>query len=442
VHITATTSYAACTTYDNTATATADNAPSVQAEDVITCNAPSLSITKKADASTVNAGDSIGFLVTVSNGGPGVAKNVQISDPLPAGVTWSIDKIDGAAPGATPPCSITAGTLNCSFGDMASGASHSVHITATTSYAACTTYDNTATATADNAPSVQAEDVITCNAPSLSITKTATPLGPVNGGYQIGFSITVSNGGPGVAKNVTMSDPLPMGSGISWSIDPAYSGPGTCSITTDSGTGAQTLNCSFGNMASGASITVGVTSPTTLQSCGTYPNTATAIADNNPQVQASASVDVVNCGPAPLTPGYWKNHQAQTTALLPQTLGNYTVATFAQAQAVFNAMNCSSGSRPPRPSGTTSGGGAVNCLAGHLLATKLNLANGTNTCILPVVGKADAFLEAQKVTYAGITATGVVYVGPSGTYPLNANQRALAIALKTALDTYNNGGGC
>src|SRR5205823_6595506 len=65
------------------------------------------------------------------------------------------------------------------------------------------------------------------------------------------------------------------------------------------------------------------------------------------------------------TIGYWKNHQSQTTALLPQKLGNYNVATFAQATAVFNATNCSS----------TTPQDAIGCLAGQLLAAELNLAN-------------------------------------------------------------------
>jgi uncharacterized repeat protein (TIGR01451 family) len=34
---------------------------------------------------TVNAGESIGFTVTVTNVGPGVATGVTINDPLPAG---------------------------------------------------------------------------------------------------------------------------------------------------------------------------------------------------------------------------------------------------------------------------------------------------------------------------------------------------------------------
>jgi hypothetical protein len=132
------------------------------------------------------------------------------------------------------------------------------------------------------------------------------------------------------------------------------------------------------------------------------------------------------------TPGYWKNHQAQTTALLPIDLGGYTVDTFAKATAVFNNMNC--GSAQPNV--------AVGCLAGHLLAAKLNVKNNADECIQPVIDKADAYLEGQSVTYGGITATGVNYTGPAATYTLPDDERALAIALKDALDKYNNGGGC
>jgi hypothetical protein len=95
-------------------------------------------------------------------------------------------------------------------------------------------------------------------------------------------------------------------------------------------------------------------------------------------------------------------------------------------------MNCSS----------SSANGAIGCLAGHLLATKLNLKNNSSPCIASVVAKTDAFLKGQSVTYAGITAVGINYVGPSASYTLTSAQRNLAIALKDAMDKYNNGGGC
>ncbi|MBI3745702.1 MAG: DUF11 domain-containing protein, partial [Chloroflexi bacterium] len=63
------------------------------ADEVVTVVKPALSITKTADATPVNAGDPIGFTVTVSNSnvaGTGTAKGVTVNDPLPAGVTWAI----------------------------------------------------------------------------------------------------------------------------------------------------------------------------------------------------------------------------------------------------------------------------------------------------------------------------------------------------------------
>jgi hypothetical protein len=150
-------------------------------------------------------------------------------------------------------------------------------------------------------------------------------------------------------------------------------------------------------------------------------------------------------GAKPLTPGYWKNHLAPVSATcrpnqgcsnngpwtslyLPQSLGNYSVDTTGKVTTVFDGMNCSSSSSQ----------GAIGCLAGHLLATKLNLANGSSTCITGTVANADAFLKGQVV----MGVTGISYTGPSGTYALTAAQRTLAISLKDKMDTYNNGGGC
>jgi hypothetical protein len=128
------------------------------------------------------------------------------------------------------------------------------------------------------------------------------------------------------------------------------------------------------------------------------------------------------------TIGYWKTHQAETTALLPKTLGNYPVTTFAQALAVFNSANCS-GSKP---------NDAIGCLAGQLLAAKLNLANASDPCIQATVNKANTFLSGGTVTVGGVTAPGVNYTGPSGTYTLTSFQRTVANLLKSALDSYNN----
>jgi hypothetical protein len=115
---------------------------------------------------------------------------------------------------------------------------------------------------------------------------------------------------------------------------------------------------------------------------------------------------------------------------LPKLLGNYSVDTIVKAAKVFKAMNCSSSKDQD----------AIGCLAGHLLATKLNLANGSLACpsILQAVADADAFLKGQTVN--GVP--GINYTGPTGKYTLTAAQRNLVISLKTKLDNYNNNIGC
>lgn len=183
-----------------------------------------------------------------------------------------------------------------------------------------------------------------------------------------------------------------------------------------------------------------------LGSCVDVDNTAT-FTTNDTKTTGSDSKTVTVCRfNAPLTPGYWKNHAANaksggqysstlcktlkysscsnngvwTIQYLPQTLGTFTVANIGVADGIWGQMNCSSSSDQ----------GAVGCLAGHLLAAKLNVANIANPCISPTITSADAFL------------TSVGYSGPTWVGSLTPAQRALAISLKSTLDKYNNGGGC
>jgi hypothetical protein len=70
-------------------------------------------------------------------------------------------------------------------------------------------------------------------------------------------------------------------------------------------------------------------------------------------------------------------------------------------------------------------------LAGHLLATKLNRANGSLACSIDaVIAQADALLIS------------INYTGTSGKYTLTATQRSTMISLKTKLDQYNNNISC
>ena len=120
----------------------------------------------------------------------------------------------------------------------------------------------------------------------LAITSTAD-ASTVNVGSAIGFTINVSNSGPGSEANVALNDPLPSGSGVTWSISPAYSGPGTCSISGS--IGSQVLTCSFGTLASGSSASLHLSG--TAPGVGVYVNAATA-SSNNQQYLSIATITV------------------------------------------------------------------------------------------------------------------------------------------------------
>ena len=104
---------------------------------------------------------------------------------------------------------------------------------------------------------------------SVSSTPDATTT---SAGNPIGFTITVSNAGPGTETQRRVERSAASGNRSELDISPAYSGPGTCSIA--GATGSQVLSCSFGTLASGASASLHVGSASA--SAGTYTNAATA----------------------------------------------------------------------------------------------------------------------------------------------------------------------
>jgi len=152
-----------------------------------------------------------------------------------------------------------------------------------------------------------------------------------------------------------------------------------------------------------------VTFTQSVSSCGYYQVDVGRHHRRTHENLSSGFTRVLGCGER-LTPGFWKTHAAATTALLPQTLGNETVSTFAQAFAVFDAMKCNA---------------PANCLAGHLLAAELDVASRASPCISSSITAANAFLSSINFT------------GP-GNYTLTSAQKATAINLADALDAYTN----
>ncbi len=282
VHITSPTTAASCGSVDNTADVTTSNDGSDSDSASITVNCPNVTVLKTADQGTIDAGDTAAFTILVTNEGPGTAKAVTLTDTLPNGIVWSED---------SAACSISGGVLTCAFGDLADGATRTVHVTGATDAADCGTLSNTAVVAASNESVQNVGDnsstaTITVNCPDLLITKDADQ-GTVNAGDSIGFTVEVTNNGTGTAHGVTVTDTLPTNGGLDWSIDVANSDAG-CSITSGM------LSCDFADLGADESRSVHIVSPTTADSCGLVDNTASVTSSNDGNDSDSATI-TVNC---------------------------------------------------------------------------------------------------------------------------------------------------
>ena len=223
-------------------------------EPVTVTGAPHVGVTKTADSATIVAGQTAGFVVTISNTGTATATGVSFSDPLPAGagtdIVWSISTQDAANDFSIS--GTTAGSQSLVFSPttLAAGESHTVTLTGTVSAAdAPTSFTgtlvNTATVTAGNETAAEQNQsstaTINITAPDVDISKTtSTPT--VNAGGTAGFTVTIANNGTGAANGLTLNDSLPAaGNDINWMIDTTEGNPTDFTIT--GAEGSQSLAC-------------------------------------------------------------------------------------------------------------------------------------------------------------------------------------------------------
>ena len=136
-------------------------------------------------------------------------------------------------------------------------------------------------------------------APDLDLLKTAD-ADTVTAGDPIGFTIELSNddeAGTGIAKDVTLTDALPFGDGIDWEIVSVIGTGGfTPAVDACSIVGSppdEDLDCDFGDLAPGEGVEITLSSDTTGDSCGEYPNTAKADASNHDEITSSDSTEVL-----------------------------------------------------------------------------------------------------------------------------------------------------
>ncbi len=225
--------------------------------------AADLSLTKSDSPDPVMEGEQLTYTLTVANSGPQDAPAVQLTDTLPAGVTF-----DSATP-SQGTCAESAGTVTCELGTVANGASADVQINVTPQGPG--TITNQATVTSGVADpdsgdrSASAETTVDPVA-DLALTKSDAP-DPVLAGAPLTYTLTVANSGPRDATNVVLADTLP----ATAVFDSATPSQGTCSQASG------TVTCAFGTIPDAGTASAEIV--VTPQEGGTITNEATLSSD-------------------------------------------------------------------------------------------------------------------------------------------------------------------
>jgi uncharacterized repeat protein (TIGR01451 family) len=264
--------------------------------------APDLTITQIADQAVVSTGDPIGFTITVTNNGNATANIVTLSNPLPvySELDWLIGGTDASA------CLFSDGIVYCNFQDIDPGEVKTIRLTSPTRFLGgkgfCPEITSTATLMAYNQPvnkTATASVQIQCPSINLSIASDASS---VTAGSPIGFTITITNAGEGIARDVDAYIELPNKSGLSWSIASVTptSADGNCAIDID-GTSIR-LACLFDQMVPLEEVIIGVTSSTTKDSCGTLAAAGSVSCSNGGGIKGQTAEIVVNCSANDTTP--------------------------------------------------------------------------------------------------------------------------------------------
>ena len=249
-------------------------------------------------------------------------------------------------------------------------------------------------------------------------------------------SLTNGNAPKQTVATVTFDDASTASYTLNWDWSgAAITTKDACANVTD------TLQGSLGQVCVGDPLPKTFTYTRTIgpyATCGEYTvnNTATSTGvDTGATSSDSASVAVhVTCPPPPACPrtiGYWKTHDGSgpqadvVSSLLPVWLGTAggPKSVNVTSTALSNQLLSFGGSN-----NVVSSSNGINKLYAQLLAAKLNGRNGADiSSVASPIAAADAFLATHDSTYWN---------------GLSKSDKVAVLAWMTALDDYNNGGGC
>ncbi|MBC9933950.1 gliding motility-associated C-terminal domain-containing protein [Chitinophaga qingshengii] len=295
-------SSAATGSFNNTATITPTGKTPVSSNTVNTVlnKQTGLTISKAGPASgTVVAGNSISYLINLTNAGPSDATGIVLQDLVPAtiqSVTWNVTTSGVASMATGAPVSGSGNTVRTTV-NIPAGAANivQVQVNGVVSASATDTLVNTATAilaNIDTARAINKTAIIT--QPGLQVQKS----GPANidAGTNIVYTITVGNTGPSDAVNAAITDLVGPNSvrNVRWTATASGA-----ALINNGATGTGNAISVNANIPAGAAnqVTITVTGTVMSSATGDIVNTATVTVPGKQPVNSNEVKTLINQHP-------------------------------------------------------------------------------------------------------------------------------------------------
>jgi uncharacterized repeat protein (TIGR01451 family)/fimbrial isopeptide formation D2 family protein len=282
---------------DGTYSSTADTATA-------TLHLPALAIVKTPDHGAAVAGTTSSFSIAVHNTGNGTARNVDVTDVLPAGLGYTAASASAVPSTGFSETSISGQTVHWTIATVAVGATVTITVPVAVAHdvAGGSTLTNTASTSSDELPTPVSDtgSLDVAAHADLSIVKSGAATYSEGASYL--WHLRVRNLGPSDAQAATVSDTLPPGVTFV-----AASAPCTAL--------GQVVGCNLGTLAAGFDQTYDVTVAVT-------PGTTSSPLSNT-AVVATTTTDLV------------AGNNSSTSTALPSPLADISVVKVATPAAIL-----------------------------------------------------------------------------------------------------------
>ncbi|EED30549.1 conserved domain protein [gamma proteobacterium NOR5-3] len=391
--------------------------PASDALTTLVVSEPVLEISKEASVQDVLPGDTLTYTIRYGNAGTDVAPNAVILDLLPDDVTFV-----SASGGGNYVAS--SNSVGWGLGDLDAGVqgSQTVKVQVKDPLPDGTRLVNISAILANGAQDQTALSSVNVSSnPDLELTVNSNPASVVSAGESVSYTLRLANRGSDTAQNVTIVDQLSPGSA-----------PSAISPTGSYDSTANTIIWQIPSLAPGAAQAFDYTIPVAVgTSNGTeLVNTASAVADNAPNVSAVSVVEVTSSprlslaltGPANASAG-----DSLTYTLSYENTGNAAAADASLASPLV----------PPLTFVSASAGGSE---AGSVVNWDLGVipAGGSGSVELVLQVPAGTPGSTSLVAKASLGASGAAPISDSLTTKLKS-QAELEVRIKAAPDPVSAG---